>query len=206
MAVNMRYDISVSDFQDNNGLIEYISMMSTTLGVDPSKVMIKSLTEGSTVIDSGIAISTGSDSASVAAAQADMDAKKAALSAAQDSGNLGIVGIPVLGFSAVVAEPVITEPTTTTTSSKSKKNVGLIVGLTIGLVALAAGLAGAGWFFWKKAKANRVAPNAKNIGYVNANTQSPSQQLAVKNEDMERILSSTPVGLKSEGEGASPAQ
>jgi len=193
MAVAMRYDIALSDFEDNDGLVSYIQMMSEKLSVSQDKVIINSVKEGSVNIDSGIQITAaGTDAASIAAAQAQANDMNAALKTA----DLAIIGIPVLGFDSSVAEPVITTPTG---SSSSKKNVGLIVGLTIGLIALAAGLAGAGWFFYKKSKANSGNPNVKTGGYSNV-AVSPTP--VGKNDDMERILATTPVGLKSEGAGS----
>jgi len=193
MAIKMRYDIELSDFKDNDGTVSYIQMMATTLGVGEEKIIINSVEAGSVNIDSGVQLTaSGTDAASIAATQSIMNTMNDALDSADKAGTLAIMDVPVLAFVSKVEEPQITGVST----SSSKKNVGLIVGLTIGLIALAAGLAGAGWFFYKRAKANRgVNTNAKTGGYSNVAAVSPVS----KNEDMERILSTTPVGLKSEG-------
>jgi len=186
-----RYDIAFADFEDNYGLVEFLDTTAKVMKTTADKIAIKSVKPGSVIIDAGVQVTAaGTDDASIAAAKA----QAIAMNSAMQNADLSIMGVPVLGFSSQVAEPVVTG-----TSSSSKKNVGLIVGLTIGLIALAAGLAGAGWFFYKKSKANSGNPNVKTGGYSNV-AVSPTP--VGKNEDMERILSTTPVGLKSEGAGS----
>jgi len=142
IEIYIRYNITLTDFNQLNYLIKFIELLANLLGVDPSEIIIISITEGSTIIESKVEVTSGSDSKSVAAAKAKAETMNDKLDAAVLSKSLELDGIAVLNSKFSVITPEGEEDDigdvkkSSALSSSSSKIVVLIVIIAIAAVAV----------------------------------------------------------------------
>jgi len=144
IEIYIRYDITLTDFNSLNYLIKFINLLANLLGVDPSQIIIISITEGSTIIQSKVELtSDSSDTESIATNKAKAQTMNEKLEAAAESKDLDLDGIAVLNSKFSVITPDDDSDSSTDSkkssalSSSSSKIVVLIVIIAIAAVALA---------------------------------------------------------------------
>lgn len=99
IQTSTRYNISLADFNSQDGADKFIQQSASLLEIDPSLITIVDLREGSTIVESQIILPSFSDQASVDATQSKAQALSEKLSYAVNHNNLDVIdGVNVLDY------------------------------------------------------------------------------------------------------------
>ena len=163
VSIYVRYDIPLSDFNAQNYLAKFISLLANLLGVDSSEIIIISIRSGSTIIESKVVLTSASDSQSIAATKAKANTMDETLTLAADQNNLNLDGIAVLNSNFGVVTPEEDQSNDESTTKKSKTSKLTIL---IAMIAIAVVISAIAAFSFYKFKMRRKSRKVTNLGRV----------------------------------------
>ena len=189
IAVNIRYDMSQTDFFAQGGAATFIDKVASVLGISHTRIRVVSMTSGSVILNTQI-LSDYQESGQNTAATAQLANYTSTLDSAVSSGVMNVYNnATILNYETKMA--LMNEPTTTKSTGSGPDVITskspLLYGLIIGGVVLAATLGA--FFIYRYRKVvkknnalSKIVPDT-NIkpkqprlsGYLPAQTGTPAQ-------------------------------
>jgi len=137
LELYIRYNITLTDFYNQNGLIKFLKLLAELLGIDISQIIISDIREGSTIIETKVAITSDSDSKSKASANSKVKEMSEKFENAAQANNLNLEGIKVLNHRSSM---VIPDRDNIKVEESSSSVVAIAAGVGVGLAVLALGI------------------------------------------------------------------
>jgi len=176
LEIYIRYNITVSDFYDQSGIIKFLQLLASLFGVDISQITILNIREGSTIIESKVTVN--SESQSKASSKIQTMSQK--FENAAQTNNLNLEGMKVLNHRSSIVIPEQDQIKVEEPSSSSAVAIG--VGVGVGLAVLAVGIIV--YSVYRKKQKHKMRRVAKSEAYkVEANPAVAQQE---KNNDQSK--------------------